>query len=327
MKHLITFILVLTLIFPGCSKSEDSSNPRALFLEFWTFVDQNYIYFDLKQVNWDAVYETYAPMITDATSEDELFGIMESALLELRDTHNRLEAPGKRARTFNFREGYSTEFSFELIQERYITDPLGVSGYLSWYMLEDDIGYLRFPVFNRYQHFVSVLQVMKERKVKKLIIDVRGNDGGDSDRMPDMLGALSNKSIRLGAYVEKSGPEHNDITNPLAIFTSPNREFVFDIPIVVLIDRGCYSATSYFAAMIKNFDTVTLVGQVTGGGGGGNLGCQLSNGWLVAVSVSDFLDGDNVSIEEGVQPDVEVVNTSENIENEVDVMLETAIGL
>lgn len=326
MKYLFLSILSISLSLASCTNAPlETSDPITVFEEFWTFVDENYIYFDLKEVDWDEVYTQYAGLVTEATSDEELFVIMEEALLELKDNHNRLQNSVRLATSYNVKEGYSVYQSIDLIKEKYIVDSLGTSGNLFWAMLDNEVGYVSFPDFARYSAFRSVFVEMKERGAKKFIIDVRGNGGGDSDPLPKLLGILSDEPTSIGSYIEKSGPGHNEVTSPIRVFTTPDPDFKFDLPIVVLIDRGSYSATSYFTAMMKGFDNVTIMGQVTGGGGGGNLGYQLSNGWLVAVSVSDFLDKNGVSIENGVTPDVEVFNTEEDIESGVDKMLEMAI--
>jgi len=320
--------IFITLAFTiSCSQNIDNDNsPSEIYEEFWTWVDQNYIYFDLKEVDWEEVKIKNAALINENTTEDDLFQIMESSLLELRDGHNRLQRKGQSARNHNFKEGYEIHFDLDVIKQEYVVDSLGADGYLYWAMLEDEVGYVNLSDFNRYRAFRSVFEQMHARSVSKLIIDMRSNGGGDSNAVPELLSVLVKEKTALGAYTEKSGPEHNDVTTPIRIFSEPDPDFYFDIPVVVLIDRGSYSATSYFAAMIKGLDNVTLIGQVTGGGGGGNSGFQFSNGWLIAVSVSDFYDKNGVSIEAGVEPDIYIENTKEDIDNGVDKMLETAIN-
>jgi len=325
MKKIAFIITLVIILLPIRSDSMDNGDPKIIFQEFWKFVDENYIYFNLKNVNWDKVYTRYETQITSATTDDELFDIMEAALLELQDTHNRLESPKRAAKIHDFREGFSIFDTFDIVLKNYVVDSLGQDGYLSWYMLEGDVGYIRLPKFNHYGAFRSLFEEFKSKNVEKLVIDVRGNGGGDSNDVPDLLSILARERTLLGYYVEKSGPGHDDVTTPIPVYAYPDSSFFFDKPIVVLIDRACYSATSYFAAMISSFDNVTLIGQVTGGGGGGNMGYQLSNGWLVAVSVSDFLNGNSVSIESGVQPDLAVQNTTESIADGIDLVLEAAI--
>ncbi|HLO54247.1 MAG TPA: S41 family peptidase [Saprospiraceae bacterium] len=322
---IIITLFVLSFISPSFAQST-TGNAKVLFDEFWTFVDKNYIYFDAKKVDWDAVYQKYSPGINAQTTEDELFAIMDAAVVELKDAHSLLVKPKKVGTQYDFRSGYDIHFDPNLIKSKYIKDSLGQEGNLYWAMLDGNIGYIYLPKFNDFQAFEKVLRLMKIAKVNKLIIDVRNNGGGDSNPVPRLLGTIVQQKTLLGSYVEKIGPGHDDIVKPIPMYAHPRPDFHFDIPIAVLINRGCYSATTYFAAMIKSLPNVTLVGQITGGGAGGHLGYQLSNGWQIRVSVSDFLDKNGQSTEVGVRPDVSITNTLDDIKNGRDIMLEKAIA-
>lgn len=325
MRPIIIITLFVLSIFPSFAQST-TGNAKVLFDEFWTFVDKNYIYFDAKKVDWDAVYQKYSPSINAQTTEDELFAIMDAAVVELKDAHSLLVKPKKVGTQYDFRSGYDIHFDPNLIKSKYIKDSLGQEGNLYWAMLDGNIGYIYLPKFNDFQAFEKVLRLMKITKVNKLIIDVRNNGGGDSNPVPRLLGTIVQQKTLLGSYVEKIGPAHGDIVKPIPMYAHPRTDFHFDIPIAVLINRGCYSATTYFAAMIKSLPNVTLVGQVTGGGAGGHLGYQLSNGWQIRVSVSDFLDKNRQSTEVGVRPDVSITNTLDDIKNGRDIMLEKAMA-
>jgi len=325
MKVLIIISFLVLSIFSSFTQST-TWNARELFDEFWTFVDKNYIYFDAKKVDWDAVYQKYNSNINAQTTEDDLFAIMDAAVVELKDAHSLLVKPKKVGTQYDFRSGYDIHFDPNLIKNKYIKDSLGQEGNLFWAMLDDNIGYIFLPKFNDFEAFEKILRWMKIAKVKKLIIDVRNNGGGDSNPVPRLLGTMVQQKSLLGSYVEKNGPAHDDIVKPIPMYAHPRPDFHFDIPIVVLINRGCYSATTYFAAMIKGLPNVTLVGQVTGGGAGGHLGYQLSNGWQVRVSVSDFFDKNGQSAEVGVSLDVSITNTLDDIKNGRDIMLEKSMA-
>ena len=310
----------------ACSNQDlDDKSQSQIFEEFWSYVDKHYIYFDIKDVDWNSMKQKYTAQINDDSSDDLHFGVMEAALLELKDGHNRLERSGQLAEKYSYKDGYVIHFDNKVIQDHYIEETIGVSEYLYWGMLKDNVGYASLSKFKKYKAFRSIFEEMSVREVDKLIIDMRSNSGGDETMIPELFNILVKEKTRLGAYIEKSGPEHNDVTELLPIYSEQDPDFFFDIPIVVLINRGSFSATSYFAIMIKGFEDVTLMGQITGGGGGGNLGYQLSNGWVLAVSASDFQDKNGLSIEPGVEPDVHIENTKEDIENGVDKMLEMAI--
>jgi len=161
--------------------------------------------------------------------------------------------------------------------------------------------------------------------IKRLIIDLRDNSGGDSNDVPELLNDFVDERTYLGSYIEKSGPKRTDETDPIDVFAEPDLNFNFDQDVKILINRKCFSATSYMAAMCKNLINFKLVGQITGGGGGGNAGFELSNGWLVAISVSDFIDKEGRSIELGVEPDVFIENNAADLNQNIDRMLEEAL--
>ena len=325
MKALRTVSVLLALSYFSCSKPI-APHPQQLFREFWEYVDKNYIFFEAKKVDWSEVYIRYSRQITANTTEQELFDSMDAALYELKDGHNRLVRPNKVGRSFEITEGYDVHFDATVVKKHYVRDSLRQSGNLYWGMLKSGQGYIYLPQFSNYSAFGSVLKKLKELGAKSVVIDVRNNLGGDSNAVPQLLGILVKQKTYLGAYIEKNGPNHKDITVPMGIYAAPHSGFYLDTPVIVLINRSSYSATSYFAAMIKGLPNVKLIGQTTGGGAGGNLAYQLSNGWIVTVSVSDFIDKEGHSIEEGVEPDLYINNTAEGLVEGHDAMLECAMG-
>ena len=74
--------------------------------------------------------------------------------------------------------------------------------------------------------------------------------------------------------------------------------------------------------MIAHLDNFTLVGQITGGGGGAAPAYELPNGWVVGVSSNYFLDAQQHHIENGVSPEIEVSNTQDDLIARRDPMLE-----
>ncbi|MFZ1750118.1 MAG: S41 family peptidase [Saprospiraceae bacterium] len=322
------FNIIIGLIFiVFTSYGQNNTNPSLLFDEFWHWVDKNYIYFDAKNLDWNAVYQKYAPTISDKTTEDELFDICEASILALKDAHSAISRPDKNGKVYDYKADYDIYFDFKIIKKSYIVDSLGSAKNLFWGLMNGNIGYIRLSNFTISSEFMQALMDMKSRKVSKIIIDVRNNGGGNSNTVPKLLSQFVDSKLPLGAYIEKIGPGHKEVTNPIWIYTDPKLKKDWDIPLVVMTNRMSYSATSYFAGMVKGLPNMKIVGQKTGGGGGGHLGYQLSNDWLVRVSVSDFIGKDMLSIELGVEPDILIENTKEDLENGIDKMLETAINL
>ena len=77
MKKILTYILSL-LVFTGCIQ-EDSFDNNAIgnFDALWSIIDQRYCFFDYAEkeygLNWDAVYNKYRLMISEETTDEELF--------------------------------------------------------------------------------------------------------------------------------------------------------------------------------------------------------------------------------------------------------------
>ena len=95
---------------------------------------------------------------------------------------------------------------------------------------------------------------------------------------------------------------------------------------VVLTNRDVYSTANMFASYMKEVPNATVIGGVTGGGGGDPCSYYLPNGWTITISGHKMvLDVNKVHIEAGVKPDIEVNITEEDITNKKDTILEKAI--
>lgn len=77
--------------------------------------------------------------------------------------------------------------------------------------------------------------------------------------------------------------------------------------------------------MLQHRSNVEIIGQITGGGGGDVITQELPNGWVAAITINYFLDTEGNHIENGVEPDLEIENTLEEIENGIDAILQEAI--
>lgn len=329
MKNLVLFSIIAILL-SSCSKEimvSSEQNPKALYEEFWNHVNDNYIFFDEKNVDWNEVHKTYSPTITEDTSEEELLQAMENSLLELRDGHNVIRTPFRESKVYNFREGYEIHYSPELVESKYIDGELASEKSFQYGNIDNQTIYIQVPKMEYIYDLQKLIRRLINDETKNLIIDVRSNGGGNSNPVPELLGDFVTKKTLLGSYIEKSGPNREDETAPIPIHALPSADYHFDIQVFLLINRGGFSATSYFAGMVNDLPNFTLVGQVTGGGGSGNAGFELSNGWALAISVSDFIDSKGVTIENGVQPEIAIENTATDIQNGRDRMLEKVLEL
>ena len=94
-------------------------------------------------------------------------------------------------------------------------------------------------------------------------------------------------------------------------------------PVIVLCNRRSYSATNLFVSLMRYAKHATIVGGISGGGGGMPMSYELPCGWTVRFSSVRMYDRDKNDIEQGVTPDVLVTMQS----TDRDDIIEKAIEL
>jgi len=321
----LSVIIVLTCI--ACDKvlmPTQVITPQFVFDEMWRELDENYIYFDVKAVDWDSIYNVYAPRVDANMTDSDLFSLCVEMLEELRDGHNSLYSPTTGDIKFPFRNGYSIFFDLELIKSKYLNNNFNEVGNYTFGILENEIAYVHFKDFEKVRDFTEVMDFIEENNAQSLIFDIRNNGGGVGQDAEDIVSYFINSPQTVGFIVEKIGPQHNDLSQNLSITAEP-ADIFFDKPVHFLINRASFSASSYLVAMMKDLPQVKTVGQITGGGGGGNNSFYLPNGWVLTMSVNKLLDVNLEEIEEGIEPDIAIVNDSLSLVNLTDLMLEKAI--
>ena len=80
----------------GCEKMMMEDAPQGSAEEsfdyLWERIDQQYSFFDVKDVDWQMVYDTLRPKVYDKMPKEQLFSIMAEMLNTLKDGHVNLIA-------------------------------------------------------------------------------------------------------------------------------------------------------------------------------------------------------------------------------------------
>ena len=323
-------LLLLSCIFLcfSCNKDfkSEKETPIGVFNAMWKFVDENYVFIDLKNLDMEALKTFYSNQISDETTDSELFEICSNFLFELKDGHCFLDNGTTNSR-YDTSEGISSPFSLELVKQNYIQENLQEYEYHITGFINDSIGYIHLKEFERIEEIREAIRDMNQllQNGDKIIFDVRDNSGGDPQVALTTASSFMEKDILLGQVIHKNGKSHNDFTDPVEIF-SEDLPFRFENKVRLLTNKNSYSASSYLAGMWQHSDNVTIIGQTTGGGGGDVTSLELPNGWVVAVTVNFFLDAMGNHIENGVLADIEIENTIDQIDAGIDSILEEAIN-
>jgi len=307
----ILILLVVCLGLNACEglifeEDRASSDPKTNFDYLWNQCDQKYAYFDVKGIDWEEVYEEYTSYISEDISNDSLFKVMASMLRKLEDAHTNLVS------TFNV-SFYQIDlqgpdnFIFRTIEEHYLPSNYYVSGpFAHDFLAEGQVGYVRFSSFSGQVDNVNLDFVLNRYKdTKGLILDLRENGGGTPSDMFDLLSRFVDQRTLIYFSRLKSGAGPEDFTDPEPAYLNPHVGIKYDKPVIMLVDRGTYSAGSFTALATKAIANIILLGDTTGGGLGAPNGGQLPNGWTYRFSITQTLNLDkDPSFENGVPPDI-----------------------
>lgn len=336
----LIFLLSLTACEEALIREEYQDNAVDVFNSMWTEVDENYTFFDLRDIDWDAVYAENRPRVENGMRNDSLFNVLRDMLFVLRDGHVNLQAGFDLGRNWDWYLDYPQNFDDRLIERNYLGDDYQISGPFR-HQLIDSIGYVYYESFqdkvseSTFNYILSRYSSRVEDGdttfVKGLIIDVRDNGGGSLDNATTMANRFAFRRQLVHYWQYKDGPGHNELTERIPKYVEPSGDFQYRAPVVVLTNRTAYSATNFFVQMMKTISNeegqsnILILGDSTGGGGGLPINRELPNGWTYRFSSTVTTTPAGENIELGVAPDVRVDMTEEDLDEGRDTILEAAL--
>jgi carboxyl-terminal processing protease len=190
-------------------------------------------------------------------------------------------------------------------------------------MLDENVAYIQINTFGEKttrELRDSLRDLMKQNPVG-MIIDLRYNGGGYLNTSIDVISQfIEGNQVVL---IEEMGDGSR------TIFNSKNGGLATKIPLVVLVNEGSASASEIFAGAIQDYGRGTLVGTTTFGKGSVQNWIPLSNEQgAVRVTIARWLTPNERHIHNiGLEPDVMVEITEEDIAAERDPQLEKAIEI
>lgn len=181
--------------------------------------------------------------------------------------------------------------------------------------LPSGVGYIRIPSFggtrSRVAEFDEALAELMD--APGIIIDVRGNGGGNSLLSDGVAGRFLTNTFVYGH-------DHFALGLPTRLwrnvfpFQVTTRLPLYAGPVAVLTDEFVMSSAEQFVVPMVDSGRAQTVGRRTGGASGNPLVFRLPDGWAARFSSADFQRDDGTSLEGvGIVPDVPVAWTVEDI--------------
>ena len=158
-----------------------------------------------------------------------------------------------------------------------------------------------------------------EKGVKKVILDLRNNPGGTVGAAQGLLGIWLDNQI---AMTERRGSE---IVKTLRTTGAP---ILGNMKTVVLINGNSASASEITAGALREYGKATLVGQKSYGKGSVQIVLGLPGGSQMKVTEARWYTPKGKNIDKtGIEPDVKVDLSSDDVNNSVDPQMDKAKSL
>ena len=185
-------------------------------------------------------------------------------------------------------------------------------------MLEDGIGYLQITEFDDVttEQFNENMAQLKAEGMKGLIIDLRGNPGGNVTTVCAIAEQLLPEGLIF--YMEDKDGNKTEYKCEGADF---------DLPLVVLVNEYSASAAEILSGAVKDAGIGKLVGKKTFGKGIVQNVIPLEDGSAIKLTIANYYTrgGNDIHLR-GVEPDVEVdLDTDAYLDDGTDTQLDKAL--
>ena len=159
------------------------------------------------------------------------------------------------------------------------------------FMLKNDVGFLRIDQFSvpTHEEFVAAAQILLDKGMKKMVLDLRDNPGG----VMDAAIAIADEFLPNGDVIVSTKGKH--IKNDVA--KASEGGLLEKMEVVVLINEGTASAAEILAGALQDNDRGFLVGRRTYGKGLVQQDQILSDGSSVRMTISRYFTPSGRSIQ------------------------------
>lgn len=204
-------------------------------------------------------YENSPAANSGLKSGDKILSIddHDMKLKNVEDVSSSLKGPKGTAITIKVERPTGKEEVIKIVRDEIKVPDIPYAG-----MLDKEIGYIKLTSFTQTassevrKNFLE----LKEKGMKKLVFDLRGNGGGllmESVHIVNLFVPKGQKVVETKGRVVEENREYKTMNEPLDL----------TIPIVVLVDGSSASASEIVSGSLQDLDRAVVVGETSFGKG------------------------------------------------------------
>ncbi len=176
-----------------------------------------------------------------------------------------------------------------------------------------DIGYIEITNFadNTLSQFDKAFLDLQNKKIKGLVIDLRGNPGGVLQGTVQLLSKFV--SDKIAVTIEHRG-QNIEVYRTQKDITYPS---INTLPITILVNNESASASEIFSGVLKDYKMATIIGERTYGKSSVQNMVPLSYGCSLKVTTAKYIlplgrdlarieDSDGRYLSGGLHPDIDI---------------------
>src|SRR5688572_26407006 len=147
-----------------------------------------------------------------------------------------------------------------LLEMRVMRDQVSIPSLSASFMIDSTTGYVGVTDFAEHtdEDLGDALEAMTKKGMKRLVLDLRGNPGGQLDQAI----RITNRFVPKGSMVVYTRGRVNNSDSDYRATDTPD---YLNIPMVVLVNRNSASASEIVSGALQDYDRGIVVGETTFG--------------------------------------------------------------
>jgi len=324
MKYIKLLPISFLLIFVACEELFfDEPLPTdytTTFEHLWQRTLEHYCCFDIADVDWNEVYEDYAPQVSNDMTEASFIELIDEMLSLLKDHNLSITTPFGEIRYSEY-ELHPANLDINTVRLYNPTDQP--------YVAYDSVAYInRFN--GNYSAFGGAMNRVRNKNLKGVILDFRslllpsGNAYNEITIEPYNFIRVGEQRP-VGIARRKIGPAPNDFKETDLTETLDGSGY--EGPVIILINYQMFATNKYDAFRTAELSNTTLMGTSIGSGNfhPSFTSSILPNGWLLSIPERAIFDTQGNSIGLGIQPDIYVEDDTAT--TDIDEVIEAALDI